>query len=171
MSSIPTTINEWIEKAKTFHAQKIYIQALWEGCPQPSSSFPYSQRDPNAMDIDNVTLSKLTPTKCAKCIREDCCFQYRKTGHNVTNCCTPHPNPLTPGCPQNIHTTETTPAPPSKDIPTPFSQSKLDEYVNSLKTSGKSNNDIFSVLKMCYKEPSEGLAEVFTPGVQKAQDF
>ena len=63
------TINEWIEKAKTFHVQKMHIQALQGGCPQPSTSFPHPQRDPNAMDVDNVTLSTLTPTERAKCIR------------------------------------------------------------------------------------------------------
>ena len=73
--------------------------------------------------------------------------------------------PPTTNHPQNIRTTETTPTPPSKDIPTLSTCFKLDKYVNSLKTSGKSDNDIFSVLKMCYEELSEELAEVFTPGV------
>ena len=163
MSTIPTTINEWIKKAKTFHAQKMHIQALWGERPQPSTSFLRPQKDPNAMDVDNVTLSKLTPTECAKCIREGHCFHCRKTGHNATTCCTPRPSSSTPTCPQNIRTTETTPAPPPKNTPTPLTRSKLDEYVNSLKTSGKSDDDIFSVLKMCYEEPSEELAEVFTP--------
>ena len=171
MSTIPTTINEWIEKAKTFYAQKMRIQALRGGHPQPSTPFPRPQKDPNAMDIDNVTLSKLTPTECAKCIREGHCFHSRKTGHNATTCHTPHPSSSTPTRPQNICTTETAPTPPPKNTPTPLTHSKLDEYVNSLKTSGKSDDDIFSVLKICYEEPSEELAEVFTPGVQRAWDF
>ena len=95
MSIIPTTINKWIEKAKTFHAQKMHIQALRGGCPQPITSFPHLQQDPNAMDIDNVTLSKLTPTERAKCIREGRCFHCRKTGHNATTCRTPHPSSST----------------------------------------------------------------------------
>ena len=148
----------------------MHIQALQGGCPQPSTSFPCPQRDPNAMDIDNVTLSKLTPIKQAKSIREGCCFWCRKTGHNATTCHTPHLSSST-NCPQNIHIMETTPTPPPKDIPTQSTCSKLNKYVNSLKTSSKSDDDIFSVLKICYKEPSEKLAEVFTPGVQRAQDF
>ena len=55
--------------------------------------------------------------------------------------------------------------------PYPSTCSKLNKYVNSLKISGKSDDDIFSVLKMYYEEPSEELAEVFTPGIQRAWDF
>ena len=92
MSTIPITINKWIEKAKTFHGQKMCIQALRGGHPQPITFFPRPQQDPNAMDVDNVTLSKLTPTERAKCIQEGCCFHCRKTGHNATTCRTPRPS-------------------------------------------------------------------------------
>ena len=168
MSTMSTTIHKWIKKAKTFHAQKMHIQALRGGHPQPVTSFPHPQQDPNAMDIDNVTLSKLTPTERAKCIQEGRCFHCRKTGHNATTCCTPCPSSSTSNYPQNIHITKMR---PPKDFPTPSAHSKLDEYVNSVKTSGKSDDDIFSVLKMCYEELSEELAETFTSGVQRAQDF
>ena len=49
---------------------------------------------------------------------------------------------------------------------------KLDEYVNFLKTLGKTDDEIFSTLRMCYEEPEE-LAEISTypTGVHKAQDF
>ena len=123
------------------------------------------------MDIDNISLSKLTPIKCAKCIREGRCFYCRKTGHNATTCQTPHPNntsTITPH-PQNICQTETTFS--SQEIPA-SPCSKLDEYINSLKTSGKSNNEIFSTLKMCYEQPLEEIASIaLTPGILKAQDF
>ena len=123
------------------------------------------------MDIDNVNLSKLTPTECAKCIREGCCFRCRKTGHNVTTCHTPCSSNTTSPTPrpQNIHHTETSLS--SQEIPTP-PRSKLDKYVNSLKTSRKSNEEIFSILKMRYEESPEEITSVtLTPGILKAWDF
>jgi hypothetical protein len=70
MSSPPRTITKWVEQAKMFHAQKICILALKGGQtpPSPFSSNSRNQRDPDAMDVDAVTLSKLTPTERAKCI-------------------------------------------------------------------------------------------------------
>ena len=40
MSPIPVTIKDWIDRAKTFHAQKIRIQALRRGRPQTSPFNP-----------------------------------------------------------------------------------------------------------------------------------
>ena len=76
MATIPTTVTAWIEQAKTFHAQKMHILAL-KGGRLPFSSYsstPQTTTDPNTMDVDAVTLSKLTPTERAKCIREGRCF-------------------------------------------------------------------------------------------------
>ena len=42
--------------------------------------------DPNAMDIDPVSLSKLTPTERARCIKEGLCFCCRKKGHSTNKC-------------------------------------------------------------------------------------
>ena len=67
MSPIPVTIKDWIDRAKMFHAQKMRIQALRGGQPQTSSFTPRPQKDPNAMDVDAVTISKLTPAKRARC--------------------------------------------------------------------------------------------------------
>jgi hypothetical protein len=112
------------------------------------------------MDVDAVTLSKLTPTKHAKCIREGHCFHCRKTGHNATNCNSSRnpPSKFTPR-PQAICSTETqtpstsTPAPPRVLSP-------IEEYINSLKTQGKNDDDILQVLQMCYEEPKEEIAHV-----------
>ena len=46
--------------------------------------------------------------------------------------------------------------------------SALGEYINSLKTSGKSESNILDVLTTCFKEPAEEIAEISTPG---ALDF
>ena len=67
MLPIPMTIKDWIDRAKTFHAQKMRIQALRGGRPQTSSFTPHPQKDPNTMDIDTITISKLTPAERARC--------------------------------------------------------------------------------------------------------
>ena len=65
--------------------------------------------DLNAMDVDAISLTKLTPVERACCIREKLCFRCRKPGHSASqhNQSTPHP--------QNIRTTNT-----SKPIIRPF---------------------------------------------------
>jgi hypothetical protein len=110
MSSHPTMITKWVEQAKMFHAQKMRILAL-RGGRTPPSSFANNSRnhkDPDAMDVNTVTLSKLTPTERAKCIREGRCFHCRKTGHNTTNCNSSRnsSSKFTPR-PQTIRSTET----------------------------------------------------------------
>jgi hypothetical protein len=162
MSSPPTTITKWVEQAKTFHAQKMRILALKKG-RAPASSFsssPRNQRDPDAMDVDTVTLSKLTPTERAKCIKEGRCFRCRKTGHNTTQCnSSRNSSPRFTPRPQTIRSTETqapsTSAPPKALLP-------IEAYINSLKTQGKNDDEILQVLQMCYEEPKEEIAHVST---------
>ena len=117
------------------------------------------------MDVDAVTLSKLTPVEQAKYIKEGQYFRYRKTGHNMWNCCTsPTSQGLpSPSHPQQIRTTHTQPE-PSRNPFTPTPHSALDEYVNSLKTLGKRESNILEVLTTCYEEPAEEIAEISTPG-------
>ena len=121
------------------------------------------------MDIDAVSLSKLTPVERTKCIKEGRCFRCRQPGHNAQNyrsSGTSSPSPTVPR-PHQIRTTQTQ-AESSKNpfIPTP--KSALDEYVNSLKTSGKSKSNILDILTTCFEEPAEEIAEISTPG---ALDF
>ena len=64
MSPIPTMVKGWIDQAKIFHTQKMCILSLWQGRIAPqihSPSCPH--HDPNAMDVDAITFSKLTPVK------------------------------------------------------------------------------------------------------------
>ena len=157
MVTIPTTVAAWIEQAKTFHAQKMRILAL-KGGKLPFSlylSTPQTTSDPNAMDVDTITLSKLTPAERAKCIREGKCFRCRLPGHNASQC-KKDKNP----CPQNIRTAETDPSSltsPPIDTKTP---SPIDIFVNSLKTQGKNKAEILQVLQMCFKEPKEEITVV-----------
>jgi hypothetical protein len=164
MSSPPTTINKWVEQAKTFHAQKMRILALKGERTPPScfSSNPRNHRDSDTMDMDTVTLSKLTPNERAKCIREGRCFRCRNSGHNATNCNLSRnsPSKFIPH-PQTIHSTET--QTPSSSISAPSKVlSPVEAYINSLKTQGKNDDKILQVLQMCYEEPKEEIAHVST---------
>jgi hypothetical protein len=111
------------------------------------------------MDVDTVTLSKLTPTERAKCIKEGRCFRCRKPGHNTTNCNSSRNSPRFTPRPQIIRSTET--QAPSTSTP-PNTLSPIEAYINSLKTQGKNDDEILQVLQMCYEEPKEEIAHVST---------
>ena len=159
MATIPTTVAAWIEQAKTFHAQKMRILAL-KGGRLPFSSYSSSPRttsDPNAMDVDGITLSKLTPAERAKCICEGKCFRCRLPGHNASQC----KKDRTP-CPQHIRTAKTDPSPSTSPPVNTKAPSSIDVFVNSLKTQGKDEAEILQVLQMCFEEPKEEIAVVST---------
>ena len=170
MSPVTSTVKAWVDQSKIFHTQKVCILTLQKGQIAPQTHLPsHPHHDPNAMDVDAITLSKLTPVKRAKCIKEGQCFRCRKTGCNARNCHTSSPSQGSPSLShlQQIRVTHTQPE-PSRNPFTPPPCSALDEYVNSLKTSGKSESNILEVLTTCFKEPTEEIAEISTPG---AMDF
>ena len=156
MSSIPTTLHEWIEEAKTFHTQKMCIAAIRgrKGNPSFFTSRNPPPHDPNAMDVDAISLTKLTPVKQAHCIREKLCFRCWKPGHSASqhNQSTSHP--------QNVHTTDTfkstNPTPQSSINPT----SSPEAYVQTLKTQGKYEAEVLQTLKLCYEDPPENVASI-----------
>ena len=77
------------------------ILTLWKGWITPLAHSPScSHHDPNAMDIDAVSLPKLTPVEQAKCIKEGQYFRCRKTGHNAWNCHTSSPSQSLPSSPR-----------------------------------------------------------------------
>ena len=170
MSSVPTTSKGWIDQSKIFHTQLVHIWDLRKGrTPSHDYTPSRSHHDPNAMDVDAVSLSKLTPVEHAKCMKEGRCFRCRKPGHNARNCHSSSRtlSPSTVPRPHQIRTTQTL-AKPSKNPFTPAPKSALDEYVNSLKTSGKSKSNTLDVLTTCFEEPVEEITEISTPG---ALDF
>ena len=163
MSSIPTTIAKWIEQAKVFHTQKMHILALKGGRLPSTIHSPRTTHDPNAMDIDAISLSKLTPTERARCIKEGLCFHCRKKGHSPNKCNNARSAPT--GAyprPQTIRSTETQVPTTTPHTKTP---SPVEAYVNSLKTQGKNKTEILQVLQMCYEEPKEEISVIST------QDF
>ena len=105
----------------------------------------------------------------SKVIKEGQYFRCRKTGHNAQNCCISSPSLGSPSHPrpQQIRITHTQPE-LSRNPFTPPPHSALDEYINLLKTSGKSKSNILEVLTTCFEEPAEEIAEISTPG---AMDF
>ena len=75
MSSVPTTSKGWINQSKIFHTQLVRIRDLRKGRTPSHDYIPSrSHHDPNAMDVDAVSLSKLTPVERAKCMKEGRCF-------------------------------------------------------------------------------------------------
>ena len=70
MSSVPTTSKGWINQSKIFHTQLVRIRDLCQG-RTPSHDYTPSRShcDPNAMDVDAVSLSKLTPVERVKCMK------------------------------------------------------------------------------------------------------
>ena len=163
MSSIPTTIAKWIEQAKVFHAQKMRILALKGGRLPSTIHAPQTTHDPNAMDINAISLSKQTLMERARCIKEGLCFHCRRKGHSANKCNNTRSAPTgTYPCPQTICSAETKipTMPPPMKTPSP-----IEAYVSSLKTQGKNETEILQVLQMCYEELKEEISVVST------QDF
>ncbi|KAF8547374.1 hypothetical protein OG21DRAFT_1375787, partial [Imleria badia] len=83
MATIPTTIDTWINQSKVCHMQKMHIEAIKGRNTAPSflATRPSVTHYPNAIDVNAVTLTKLTSAERARCICENQCFQCKETGH------------------------------------------------------------------------------------------
>ncbi|KAF8546318.1 hypothetical protein OG21DRAFT_1491346 [Imleria badia] len=167
IATIPTTIDTWINQSKVFHMQKMHIEAIKGRNTAPSFIANRSSitRNPNAMDVDAITLTKLTPAEQARCIHENRCFCCRETGHSANQCRTKN-NPSSPR-PQYVHTADTIVGPPATPpTPTPpATTSAINAYVRTLTTQGKSEAKVLQTLKMCYEEPVEEVAVTTTTDV------
>lgn len=91
MATPPNTLEEWLDKAKTFHGHKLQIDNLRSGnCSYPfcshQSSSSWTLHDPNAMEVNFIKLKKLTPQEHAKCMMEGWCFKCRKVSHDAKRC-------------------------------------------------------------------------------------
>ena len=112
------------------------------------------------MDVDAVTLTKLTPAEQACCIQEILCFRFHKPGHSTSqhNQSIPHP--------QNVHSTDNSASNPANPnsmpsatpIPTPVSA--IEACVQILKAQGKDKTEVLQTLKLCYKDIPENVALV-----------
>ena len=88
MENVPTTIEKWIEKALLFNSNWKHAQSI-EKRDSNQGNYSFQQqstpKDPNAMDIDGVTLSKEEKDAYYK---QGKCFNCGRTGHCAAFCCT-----------------------------------------------------------------------------------
>jgi hypothetical protein len=85
MERVPTTIEKWIEKALLFDANWKQSQTVGKSnSNQGNHSFhQQSSKDPNAMDIDGITLTKEEKDTYYK---QGKCFNCGRTGHQAALC-------------------------------------------------------------------------------------
>ena len=94
MDTVPATIDEWYKKSIAFQTQ-------WERADdiakrnsrsshQTYHSFTNSSHtkahDPDAMVVDTIKVSKLTPKERKRCVEKKLCFRCQKPGHLSTAC-------------------------------------------------------------------------------------
>jgi Zinc knuckle len=84
------TINDWYKWAATidhqFHKVNQAIEQTRgnsgkEKAPQQKYYFPRKERDPNAIDVERLTVDKQN-----KLMKEGRCFKCRNTGHQANKC-------------------------------------------------------------------------------------
>ena len=91
MDTPPTTVADWYKKATHFQKQWDRADEIARRSRTSSSHFhsfttPTPAKDPDAMDVDVVRISKLTPDERKRCIEKGLCFRCRRAGHNSTSC-------------------------------------------------------------------------------------
>ena len=94
MDTVPSTINEWYKKAVAFQTQweraddiaKRNTKASYQNYHSFSNTPHAKSHDPDAMVVDTIKVSKLTPEECKRCVEKKLCFCCRKPGHLSTAC-------------------------------------------------------------------------------------
>jgi Retrotransposon gag protein/Zinc knuckle len=90
LETLLKTIDDWYKWAATidhqFHKvnqaiEQTRVNSGKERTPQQKYYFPRKERDPNAMDIDRLTVEE-----CNKLMKEGRCFKCRNTGHQANEC-------------------------------------------------------------------------------------
>ena len=96
MDTVPFTIDKWYKKAVAFQTQwewaddiaKRNMKASHQTYHSFSNSSNAKTHDPDAMVVDTIKFSKLTPEERKHCIEKKPCFHCRKPGHLSTACTT-----------------------------------------------------------------------------------
>ena len=95
--TIPETIGGWYRKAVQYEGNFRMANAYRQvsnrfrnygnfGGNQNWNNRRSPQRDPNAMDVDTVTIDALTPEERSDLMRKGACFNCRQIGHISQNC-------------------------------------------------------------------------------------
>lgn len=89
--TLPTTMDEWYRAVKTLDNQwRRMRRIMGVGGTTPvferTSNTTTPVRDPNAMDIDQVAIKRLSAAERECCFKEGLCFRCRKKGHRSANC-------------------------------------------------------------------------------------
>ena len=94
MDTVPSKVEEWYSKAIHFQTQWERAEEITQRNRQPTKGMYYSFsqptpskiQDPDAMDVDVIKISPLTPEERKHCIEKGLCFHCRKAGHLSTAC-------------------------------------------------------------------------------------
>ena len=94
MDTVPSTIDEWYKKAIAFQTQweraddiaKRNSRSSHQTYHSFSNSAHTKTHDPDAMVVDTIKVSKLTPEERKHCVEKKLCFHCRKPGHLSTAC-------------------------------------------------------------------------------------
>ena len=87
MDTVPSTINDWYKKAIAFQTQweraddiaRRNLKTSHQIYHSFSNSSNTKAHDPNAMVVDTIRVSKLTPKEHKCCIEKKLCFHCQKT--------------------------------------------------------------------------------------------
>ena len=81
METVPTTIDDWYKKALTFQTHYDRAREVEQRRRNPASTYqPFATtsttptRDPNAMEIDAIEVSKLTKEERDQCMKKGLCL-------------------------------------------------------------------------------------------------
>jgi hypothetical protein len=157
MDTVPTTLETWIAKAQHFSVQRSRIQAIRNNKPWAQNSQNHSRpaRDPDAMDVDRLSL---TPLQKAEYVRKGLCFKCGQSGH-ISRWC--KGKPKTP----STHTpTKTVRVIEGSSNPTP-----AQAYIQNLfKDKLYSDDDILFAMKECFDKEEEAVdGEIKSPEVDR----
>ena len=94
MDTVPSTIDDWYKKAITFQTQweraddiaKRNSKAFHQNYHSFSNSLNAKTHDPDAMIVDTIKVSKLTPEERKHCVKKKLCFCCQNPGHLSTAC-------------------------------------------------------------------------------------
>ena len=111
LNTVLDKINNWYTKATHFQNQWDCTEQIAQQSGRSTQTFqsfssPWMTKDPNAMDVDMIKLSKkLTSEEQEQCVKKRLCFCYCKSRH-MTSVCPTFSDPPKKPCVQHAHKKE-----------------------------------------------------------------